>query len=1114
MFVTYRVELSRKQKMLLFTFSVIVGISLFCSIGSVLGANVQDYLTVANANASIADTFTYGSYFYVVNDTDLLKYYLEDGTLTDSYEIIDFMDDVHEVLEKGGEVYIDFTTSGDRYIMCFDLLTFTEVNRTLRANIDDYGYNYHVWNWICWEINDISYWFYGYSYSASSSDANQQQSMFKGNFDEILPYTGYGVYSFGHGYTGNTYTGTWYHNIYMFNTSDSSTTTFGRGVGATSDHRSEYSYSTVYWNGTHFVLGAYYGRSAVYLGGGSSMGVNNWGGREDAFNIQSMFDEDGNSYSTMGKFSIRGKLGAETITETALSNNKLSYFWDLEEKVFGYNDWWGSTCGTGFYQATNTIASGFIGGWSVFNINYEPFMRSDIRRIGRVAFGHYETYTGYDNYYIGYVNQSDKVPISERIVLATGNDIVSSFDYDDVVECYIYEATKNLIATFTRENDTTLYVLRNLIDRDELASGGYLTPTLQFISANLYTIVGGEKVASDGWLYMGEVYQLEAVIQNMTYYYMTLDDGENTAKFYFENSTKSLNVTCSDEFVAGLVHASVELINETSNRYNCEWRFILDKNIGDVPQNTTITYYGENTIESKTVSGTAITGLKIYNLGGWVSYELDVSSGKITGGDALEVYDSNSTGTGAYVDVIYRRLQHVHLEWMMDIGDNDCFDVDENSGEIHMGIQYKTPENTWVDGWYFKLSIVNGAIDPSGGGIGKAWIVPYVTWYARDSDGIVSAIKNDILSTYPECGDDVNNEISNAQFIVDLWFNTMNSSTTIGGRINSKYYGMDEGGWMLWTNWNPVRFNVTESMFFYDLLDEDGNVMQPIDIDVMKFWVRVIKAGSGSGSCESHTWSIRNPEFSKSLADDRMEALNTPEGIDTLVIDMPSGGFLQPLTKAIQGIGRVMTTAMFNMIKMLLGAIDSILVNILNSPVSMTQMINWIMIRASFVGDWLATVVEYASQVLTVFTSMVTTILRVMSWTITAISWVLVYVVGFPIHFLNMIYAVLTGGTWTMGAFYIDFASQGDLVSGLMQLAPYGVGFAFTVWLIFGNIEMKGDVDEAGMPKRIHQVFVWFKSIYEDIFWIFTSMHNKIIELYNFIRSHIPYLGGSGGREA
>jgi len=172
------------------------------------------------------------------------------------------------------------------------------------------------------------------------------------------------------------------------------------------------------------------------------------------------------------------------------------------------------------------------------------------------------------------------------------------------------------------------------------------------------------------------------------------------------------------------------------------------------------------------------------------------------------------------------------------------------------------------------------------------------------------------------------------------------------------------------------------------------------------------------------------------------------------------------------------------------------------------------MIQASFVGAWMGYVISYTSSMLTVFSNMVTTLLTMITYMTNAIIWVLVYVVGFPIHLLNLAIAFLSGGTWEVGILEIPFGPYAPLIDGMMEVAPYLVGVTFCIWLLWGKTNMDGELDGAGIPSRTMQVFGWFRDVYKNVYWIIGAMQTKVIQLYNFIKSHIPAMGGTAGEQA
>lgn len=507
------------------------------------------------------------------------------------------------------------------------------------------------------------------------------------------------------------------------------------------------------------------------------------------------------------------------------------------------------------------------------------------------------------------------------------------------------------------------------------------------------------------WLFMGEVYTLDATFNFASYAEINFTNINNVIQFTYDNDTKIMNLETEGEFIAGLILAQ-RSVNYSTQEFNFTWKFILNKNILD-ELNVTFNHYCEDDINVLITGGATNITRNIYNLGGFVSYEFEGDAGRRIGGDALEIHHTNSTGTGAYVDVIYRRLQHVHLAFALDVEDNDCFDVDELSGVVEFGLKYYN-ESAWHTILFSELFIVNGAVDPAGAGAGKAFIIPYISWNSRQDTGYVSTVRSDTLSGYPECGDDVNAPVTNSKFYLDLWFNSMNYSTTIGGRISTKYYGMDETGWLFWNSWRPVMVNETESMFFDDLRDWNGSILQVSDIELVKFYIRVLKIGAGSGSCDTHTWMITEPEFSKTLAGDRMQAINTPEGIDTLVIDMPSTGFMQPITKAIQGIGIAIWMSALGFIKILFGAMDSFFYFIGFPAGTFTLIVDYVLT----IPDFMISLIGHLANLIGNMGTQVTRLFALIAVGLPQFLYGTGILVTTFIEYVNQIRSLFTGG-WT-----------------------------------------------------------------------------------------------------
>jgi hypothetical protein len=637
------------------------------------------------------------------------------------------------------------------------------------------------------------------------------------------------------------------------------------------------------------------------------------------------------------------------------------------------------------------------------------------------------------------------------------------------------------------------------------------------------TNILGDDVNND-WVFMGERYYFTSYFTLGSTFELNFTDGYDihSIRMKFNNETLLISTENdeNDEFVSGLFFSDYTLIGTTQK---VEWGWILDKNIVDSPStNVSYSIYYEDL--NITLSGNTGISFRIYNIGGIGSYDHNATrgwTGKMVGGDMFEIWNDgyflDGEPTHIIADGLWRKLQHVHTTFSFwrerDYIGNYYSTVTSDDDKIYFGLEYYE-NGTWINIIEVRITVeVGGLVGHGGGNADSSYDVFNVTWW---QDG--TFIKQDMITVYNHgysfVKDEPNNRTYNRLWL-DLWFNKLNSSTVVGGRVGAYYNGMWEWNgnpfWFGYGDFQPFYYNgsSTSSLSYTTLKDASGNIRSCYGLEIIRFYDGINK----TDDFLQHTWIIEDFQiFDVLLASDRMEGINTPVFVEAEDISMPKGGgFLQPLVNAITGITSMITKALFGTIKVLIGAMDSILVDVFNSPVTMSQMIDWVMIQGSFVSSWIVTVIEQTSVILTIFTSMITTILRVFSVVTNWIAWTLVYVVGFPIHFLMIMLSAFQGTSYTVGAFTFDFTNYAELTSSIIQFAPYTIGFLFTAWFVFGDVDMRGE-DFEGMPKRTVPVFRWFKEIYSDVFWIFSTMQNKVIELYNFIRSHIPAIGGSGGK--
>jgi hypothetical protein len=718
----------------------------------------------------------------------------------------------------------------------------------------------------------------------------------------------------------------------------------------------------------------------------------------------------------------------------------------------------------------------------VWNI-VEPDNNTVWYRIGRIHFNGSTTWTTNTTEWESW----DTFATWEYVDLSSGQseplgvNVPLSMTYDDDVDNNIYH-------DYLFPNDGELEIPYKY-DNTTLTSDGW--------------------ILDDEWIFMGEKYLFTSYVGGGTTFELSFNDGydTHTIKMNFENNTQTLSTSNdeNDEFVTGLYFSNYTLLSDNFTQ-EIIWGWIPEKNIVD-DVNTSVSYILYNEEFNVTLSGDTGISFNIYNLGGLVAYDFN-GGGRTVGGEPFELWCDDGNGNYSYAETIFRKLQHVHFlaeldydpTWLLNRKWGDY----AGDGWVTFGIDYRI-DSTWVEGWECQIYIQESQVGHYAGAKDASFIKMNVEWYNR---GIF--IKQDTIYAYsygyfPSGGNESDRTTFN--FWVDLWFNKMNASSVVGGRVNAYQYGMREEGWWVWSSFSPVIGNVTASMFFDDLYDGTNNVTTVRNIELIRFRTTLNRTGNYDSRWRLYPYEV----FNYKTADDRMEGLDTPVFVETTVIDMPKIGFVAPIVKAIQAISTGITRAMFNVVKIMIGALDTFIVDILHSPVSMSQMIEWVMIQGSYITMYLSTILLYVSQMLTVFSQMIEFVVSIITYFTNIIIWVMTTVIPFPIHVIRFIIAIINGNSYTIGYWTWNLGDYSELIQGALTIGSISVGYMFTLWILWGNMYGEGEFDMEGLPKRIIMMFQYLRETFQSVFWIFNRMRNEIISIYNFIRSHIPQIGGGGG---
>jgi hypothetical protein len=499
------------------------------------------------------------------------------------------------------------------------------------------------------------------------------------------------------------------------------------------------------------------------------------------------------------------------------------------------------------------------------------------------------------------------------------------------------------------------------------------------------------------YLFVNELYKLSIVWNNTEYFEIKFNDTLNKIVVKYNVTSNELNINDINDYIFSIDDFTINQINTYTYM---EMYFSLGKNILDANDVTFTTYQNNSFIG---VNSTLGITRNIYNLGGLMEYEFINDANKVWGGDVFEIESQyNASFSFADVESAYRKLQHVHLQASLDVSDNDVYDTVENTGQFKYGIRI-CENNTWVDQYYCLVNINKGAVDAGGvGGTGKAWVTLRVQWYAINNTGIEWLIKTDYITAYPDCGDDVSKPVKTLKFWVDLWFSKYNNSEIIAGRFTPYYYGIEQNGHTFWTDWAPLSFNETSSMFFFTNYDSNGNKRITTDIEMIKVFARLETADNA----DTNLWALRNYEiFSIETATDRFEGIDTPVFEPPKVPDMPSGGFVAPIVKALQSLGNLITKAIISLIGGLGGIIDDILRRLGLPPI---MHIFYTLIKGLF--DILEPLYQNLTEIVISLVTSIGNVFNSLFLVIPRYVYFITMVVGVFVNYYNIIVSFFTSG--------------------------------------------------------------------------------------------------------
>ena len=139
--------------------------------------------------------------------------------------------------------------------------------------------------------------------------------------------------------------------------------------------------------------------------------------------------------------------------------------------------------------------------------------------------------------------------------------------------------------------------------------------------------------------------------------------------------------------------------------------------------------------------------------------------------------------------------------------------------------------------------------------------------------------------------------------MIDFWFNKMNSSSVVGGRVTTEFYTLKAQTntfliFLFGSNWAAEIYSKTSSsMFFHNLIGESGEIIPCSDVDMMYFWDSIQQDNNAHNFIvRIGNWNVL--DFGITLG--QMIGINTPQYVEPKTPNFPQNSFLNSLLVGMQ----------------------------------------------------------------------------------------------------------------------------------------------------------------------------------------------------------------------
>ena len=503
--------------------------------------------------------------------------------------------------------------------------------------------------------------------------------------------------------------------------------------------------------------------------------------------------------------------------------------------------------------------------------------------------------------------------------------------------------------------------------------------------------------------------------------------------------------------------------------------------------------------------------VNFYHLGGMSVMSVSGGGGgRLEGGDVFNLY-ADTLGT-VTADAIYRKLQHFHILF-------DFSFPEENINRTGSGIEQSVTYNldfyyngAWQEGLECDIGVYGGFSGDEG-----ALTEFTVTWRYNGT-----VLKSDRLIGLYEGGAGETNDKQSTSLYVDLWFNKINGSTVVGGRVYPEWYGLLASGGAIWwkpfswwdgASWTPLYTNTTHSLAFTNL-DVNSETITCKDLELMK--VKCTVDRSDDGSYTTSIKAINELEFNALNEKGYMSGINTPPAHDIKTFETSKGGVFGSVITALTGVVRAIGEVLGEVSTIAVSGVDTLLAGWLGEG-TFILLVKSIVDPALGVVENLSELLEIVPKMVVYFSNVVTLSIELLTYVFDGVYYFFVngtQLIFFPLSIMS---AILSGSTTlNLAGTVMDITLVSVIMGAIMGLFEIIMLWEAFVW--FGGGTHRGgffdvDFDPFIIPSRMIQTFEWMKRAYDAMFWVLLKGKALLIGAVNALLGLVGRSIG-GGAEA